>query len=195
MKKWGGCSWIWWKFHCNQIITHFIIYHLQCLFIINMTMTSLSHGSTALIVFIKQIHPRAAFLLQTIWCWIVRSGQGCVGQPQWISISCERELPPGANCYTPDQLKVGCTSSPELSWNPEVCICGDEASISGIKVLKHFNATILDLVEQVMKVLFYCQHIPQHRLQSVMFQLMINQSPTYERKRNFQIWKSQPFQI
>lgn len=126
MKKWGGCSWIWWKFHCNQIITHFI-YHLQCLFIINMTVTSLSHGSTALIVFIKQIHPRAAFLLQTIWCWIVRSGQGCVGQPQWISISCERELPPGANCYTPDQLKVGCTSSQsistsELSWNTEVCM-------------------------------------------------------------------------
>lgn len=94
----------------KYIITkHFIIQHLQGLFIINMTVTWLSRGSTALIVFIKQ---RAASLLQTIWCWIVGSGWGCVGQPQWIPISREGELPLRANSYTPDQLKVGCISPP-----------------------------------------------------------------------------------
>lgn len=109
---WKSC----WKLKtdCVQIIQnimtkHFIIQHLQGLFIINMIVTWLSCGSTALIVFIKQ---RAAFLLQTIWCWIVGSAWGCVGQSQWIPISREGELPLRANCSTPDQLKVGCISSP-----------------------------------------------------------------------------------
>lgn len=56
------------------------------------------------------------------------------------------------------------------------CVCGDEPSIPGIKVLKTFKryATIIESVEQVMKVLFYCQSIPQHRMQSLVFQLLLS---------------------
>lgn len=93
-------------------------------------MTSLLCGSAALIVFIKQAPQRAAFLLQTIWCCTVRSGQGCVGLPQWISISCERKLPPGASWRwaAPAECVTQRFSTYVLSWK---CVCGDGPSIPG----------------------------------------------------------------
>lgn len=87
----------------------FIIKHLQR-WVINVTVTLSCRSAALSCLSSRYISELLSYFRQSdveLWGRV----RWCAGKPQWISISCGRELLPGANCYTPDQLRVGCTSS------------------------------------------------------------------------------------